>query len=350
MRVLLLGTDSYGGHGGIALYNRDLAEALSLHPECEEIVIVPRLVRGEREPLPPRVRFVAEAARGPRHYLAALAHERRRPFDLVICGHVNLLPLLRFFDAPSLLLVYGIEAWKPLANPIGRRALQRCSGVISISDLTLARLRAWSGYAGPGSLLPNAVRAELYGLRPRRTDLAQRWQLEGRRVLLTVGRVVDAERYKGFDEVLEAMVELPNDIVYLIAGGGDDIHRLERKAKALGVADRIRFTGNFAEDEKADIYALADVYVMPSRGEGFGFVFLEALASGLPTIASKHDGGREALLCGELGLLVDPASPAEIRAAILQQLTRPRRIPEGLEHFAFARFVTRLHAIMDVTR
>jgi glycosyltransferase involved in cell wall biosynthesis len=97
------------------------------------------------------------------------------------------------------------------------------------------------------------------------------------------------------------------------------------------------------------IYALADAYVMPSRGEGFGFVLLEAMASGVPVIASKADGGREAVRDGALGLLVDPASPAEIRAALVEILDRPpeRRIPAGLDYFAYDRFVKRTHAIVD---
>jgi glycosyltransferase involved in cell wall biosynthesis len=114
-----------------------------------------------------------------------------------------------------------------------------------------------------------------------------------------------------------------------------------------GVADRVIFTGIFDEREKADLYALADVFVMPSRGEGFGFVFLEAMASGVPVIASKHDGGREALLGGKLGALVDPSNPAEIRAAIEDALaTRSRKVPEGLDYFAFERFAERVHAIV----
>jgi len=108
------------------------------------------------------------------------------------------------------------------------------------------------------------------------------------------------------------------------------------------------FTGFFAEREKADLYNLADVYVMPSRGEGFGFVFLEAMASGVPAIASRLDGGREALLGGELGLLVDPSSAAEIRLGIQEILARgERRVPERLEFFAYPNFERRVHAIID---
>ncbi len=348
MRVLLLGTDSFGGHGGIALYNRDLVGAISRHPDCEEVVIVPRVISRAIEPLPARVRLLENAARGKGHYLVALTALRKERFDLVFCAHVNLLPLLRFVAAPTILLTYGIEAWKPSRFGVTRR-LEKCRAVVSISQITLDRFLSWSGYAGPTFLLPNAIHAEQYGIRPRRADLLERYQLAGRRVILSVGRVVAAERYKGFDEVLEAMTALPEDVVYLIAGGGNDLSRLRSRAERLGVAHRVRFTGDFDERDKADIYALADVYAMPSRGEGFGFVFLEALASGLPVIGSRHDGGREALLDGKMGLLVDPSSPGEVRQAILEQLGVPRTIPNALDTYSFDRFVTATHAIMNAT-
>jgi glycosyltransferase involved in cell wall biosynthesis len=118
------------------------------------------------------------------------------------------------------------------------------------------------------------------------------------------------------------------------------------RARELGVASRVVFTGLFADEEKQDLYNLADTYVMPSRGEGFGFVFLEAMACGIPAIASKLDGGREALLDGKLGLLVDPTNPAEIRAAILESLQRPRAIPEGLEYFSFENFAQRSRKVV----
>src|SRR5207253_6172614 len=187
-----------------------------------------------------------------------------------------------------------------------------------------------------------------YEMRPRNAALAARWGLDSARVLLTLGRIVAAERYKGFDEVIEVLPSLPSDVVYLAAGSGSDLPRLVEKARALGVAERVVFTGHIDEREKTDVYNLADVYVMPSRGEGFGFVFLEALACGVPCIGSRHDGGREALRDGELGLLVDPSSLAEIRTAILDVLAEGRReVPTALAHFAFANFQSRVHSTLD---
>jgi len=87
--------------------------------------------------------------------------------------------------------------------------------------------------------------------------------------------------------------------------------------------------------------------VMPSRGEGFGFVFLEALASGIPVVGSKYDGGREALMDGKLGLLVDPANPAEIRAALVELLAlAERRVPEELAYFSSENFGRRVAEVL----
>jgi glycosyltransferase involved in cell wall biosynthesis len=339
MRILLLATDAYGGHGGIALFNREFAAALDEH----EVTVLPRLVRGEVRDVPPHVRFIEDAARGQLAYLRAIMQMRLERFDLVVCGHINLLPVA--FHQP-LLVVHGIEAWEPR-----KRSIHRCRGVISVSAVTRDRLLAWSHYTGPVHVLPNAVHLEQYGIRPKRADLVERYHLDGKRVLLTVGRLDAREQSKGFDEVLDVLPQLPDDVVYMIAGGGDDFPRLQQKALALGVGKRVIFTGLFAEDEKRDLYNLADVYVMPSRGEGFGFVFLEAMACGIPVIASKTDGGREALLDGKLGLLVDPSNRDEIRDAILTSLARDeRRIPEGLDYFSFEKFAARSRAIIDGAR
>jgi glycosyltransferase involved in cell wall biosynthesis len=349
MRFLLLCTDAYGGHGGIALFNRQLIAALAAHPECEQVVVVPRLiVTREQESILPRVMFDAAAARGKVAWMNAVRRRAGERFDVVFCGHINLLPATQLLKEKPLLIMHGIEAWKPTRRPMTQRVIDNLRGIISVSELTRDRFLRWSRYGGPAYVLPNSVRLERYGVRSKRADLIARWNLAGKRVLLTLGRIVAAERYKGFDDVLEVMPALDRDIVYLIAGKGDDTERLRRKARDLGVADRVVFTGFVSEEEKPDVYALADVYVMPSRGEGFGFVLLEAMACGIPVIGSKHDGGREALRHGALGTLVDPSNPAEIRTAIDDALQDGgREVPAGMEHFAYERFVERVHDIVD---
>ncbi|HWX43114.1 MAG TPA: glycosyltransferase, partial [Blastocatellia bacterium] len=141
--------------------------------------------------------------------------------------------------------------------------------------------------------------------------------------------------------------EIP-DICYMVIGDGTDRPRLEEKARSLGVAQNVTFAGYIAESDKLDHYRLADAYVMPSSGEGFGFVFLEAMAAGIPVVASKTDGSREAVRDGMLGSLVDPRDPEDIRRGILEALSRPRGVaPEGLDYFAYERFEERVHRWMD---
>ena len=89
---------------------------------------------------------------------------------------------------------------------------------------------------------------------------------------------------------------------------------------------------------------MADVFALPGRGEGFGIVFLEAMACGVPVVGSSMDGSREALLNGELGELVDPADPASMREGILRALAKPKGIPPGLDYFAWPRFCERIAA------
>ena len=140
------------------------------------------------------------------------------------------------------------------------------------------------------------------------------------------------------------------DVTYLIVGDGPDRARLEQKAQVLNIANRVIFAGHISEEEKPDHYRLADAYVMPSSGEGFGIVYLEALACGISVIGSKIDGSREALRDGRLGTLVNPKDSNELRAAILQALAaknegvNDRRM--GVEYFSTDRFRQRVFEII----
>jgi phosphatidyl-myo-inositol dimannoside synthase len=179
----------------------------------------------------------------------------------------------------------------------------------------------------------------------------ERWGLAGRRVLLTLARLEARERYKGIDEILDILpsliTEFP-DLVYVIAGDGSDRARLESKVQTLGIGKRVVFTGYVPENDKRDLYRAAHVFAMPSHGEGFGIVFLEAMACGIPVVASTMDGSREAVRDGALGLAINPTDPAALRSAIRAALTRPRGVvPEGLDYFDMKNFERRVHTIVD---
>jgi glycosyltransferase involved in cell wall biosynthesis len=164
---------------------------------------------------------------------------------------------------------------------------------------------------------------------------------------MTVGRLAGQERYKGFDEVIEAMPELLRrfpSLKYIIVGDGDDRKRLEGKARSLGLCNQVIFTGRIPENQKALHYNLADAYVMPSCGEGFGIVLIEAAACGVPVIGSRADGSREALLEGRLGALVDPRAPSELISAVSAVLANGRlhKRNEAIAEFDVAHFRARV--------
>jgi len=362
MRVLALLTDAFGGHGGIAQFNRDFLSALCVHPACEEVVAIPRLVPHPCEPLPDKLTYVMGGIDGKLRFVATVVSTvRKNPrFDLIFCGHINLLPIAyaasRLIRAPLLLQIHGIDAWRPTRSALINYLSGKVDAFISVSGVTKQRFLEWStAPEARGFILPNTFHSERYGVGPKNQLLMERYGLHGKTVLMTLGRLASYERYKGFDEVLELLPDLAKEIpgiTYFIVGDGNDRRRLEMKARSLGVEDRVIFTGFIPEAEKADHYRLADVYVMASSGEGFGIVFLEAMACGVPVIASKRDGSREAVRDGELGILVDPANRQEIRAGIFAALKISRgSVPAGLEYFSFANFTRRLHGVVDqVTR
>ena len=357
MRILALLPDAFGGHGGIALYNRDLLTALCSEARVDDVVAIVRWMPNQQELLPEKLIYDTGGVRGWLRYVGRTLRHclSRGRFDLIICGHIHLIPLAvfaaRLVRAPILLEIYGVEAWQANRRNSVNRLLTEVAFVLSISKHTRDRFLTWSRVPSAKVLLaPNAIHGDLYRDDGRARRLGERYGLSGKKVLLTLGRIAASERMKGFDEVLDIVPRLAKKIpnlAYVIAGEGDDKPRLEQKARDLGISDNVVFTGMVPEADKPNLYRLADVYVMPSRGEGFGFVFLEAMACGIPVVASKVDGSREAVREGELGLLVDPDNPEEIEAAILESLSRPKDVPAGLEYFSFERFRERLGGILD---
>jgi phosphatidyl-myo-inositol dimannoside synthase len=357
MKVLFLAMEAFGGFGGIAQYNRDLLTALCGAPEVSQVVAIPRWMSSTPELLPPNLTYITTGSGSKVAYIkAVISLLRKSPdFDVICCGHIKLLPmavLARLVTrAPLVLIIYGIDAWNPVKNILTKYLLPKIDFIISISDITKQKFLGWSHLTKPKIfILPNAVTQMDYGAGPKKGELLKRYSLSDKTVLMTLGRLAPEEQYKGFDEIMELLPVLSKQIpqiAYLIVGDGEDRPRLEAKAQALGVEDRVVFTGFISEAEKADHYRLADAFVMPGRGEGFGFVFLEALVCGIPAVGSKLDGSREALRNGDLGILVDPRRPDEVQAGILQALQQPRGvIPHGLDYFSVENFEKRCHRIL----
>ncbi len=357
MRILAPHTDSFGGYGGIAAANRHFLRAACATAGVDEVVALPRLMpNAPSESIPDELTLRTESLGGKWRYLRTLLRLLAvdRDFDLVWCGHIHLVPLAlaagRLVGAPVVLHVHGIDAWTPTEKPWANRLVSRVDRFISVSETTKRRLADWSGLdPETGVVLPNTIDFDTLGPGSTPPNLLDRYDLHNQYVLMTMGRLVGPERKKGFDRVLEVLPDVLDerpDAAYVIVGKGPDRTRLERKAERLGVRDRVVFPGYVPEDEKADHFRLADRFVMPSEGEGFGLVILEALACGTPVIASTRDGGREAVADGEFGMLVDPTDSDALVNAILVEPTPPD--PEAVrERFGPAAYRQRVERVLN---
>jgi phosphatidylinositol alpha-1,6-mannosyltransferase len=269
----------------------------------------------------------------------------RGGYDGVFCGHLNALPLAAvvatLLRARLWVQAHGIEAWQPRGKAY-RHALARADLVTCVSRHTRQKLLEWA------SLPPHRVRvlpntfAPAYARQPAADAVIPAQNSGARRIILTVGRLSASEAYKGHDRIIEAMPAILTRIpkaAYWIIGSGDDQGRLRQLAQEAHVADRVVFAGHVADHDLPGYFASAHAFAMPSTGEGFGIVFLEAAASGLPVIGGSRDGSVDALADGRIGRLVDPASQDEIIAAVVEALEgRSRGDPVEVYRFRFENF------------
>lgn len=255
--------------------------------------------------------------------------------------------------APYLLMLHGLEIWRPLSWTRAR-ALARAAVLVANSTHTLERAGRVNPGLPPAEVVPLALEERPPAGEPDAELLAR----AGRGYLLIVGRLASGERYKGHDELLAALPLLAAahpGARLVVAGDGDDRPRLKAAAAARGLADRVLFAGFLGEATLAELYRRAAAFVMPSRGEGFGLVYLEAMRAGLPVVAARGGAAEEVVADGATGLLVDPGSPAELAAALARLLADPalaarlgaageRRCREEL---SAARFRARLAPLLD---
>jgi glycosyltransferase involved in cell wall biosynthesis len=355
MRVQMLLTDGFGGFGGISRFNRDFLSALNVCPLVERVYALPRVISDPiEESIPEAIVYERRAARGRVSFaLAVIRHALRGPrADLVICGHINVLPLAwaaaRLARARLALVVHGYEAWAPSTHRLSNLLVNRIDAFIAVSRYSAERFVQWSGVPKSSRfILPNCVNLDQFEPRERDLVLVNRYGLRSAIVMLTVGRLATGERYKGVDQVIEVMPRLLRqlpDLRYLIVGDGSDRPRLEAKVRAQGLLDYVIFAGRVAEAEKVAHYNLADVFVMPSHGEGFGIALIEAAACGIPVVGSSVDGSRDALLDGRLGRMVDPTKPDDLVLAIGAAINaRQHRVRHQLvETFGIDRFRIRV--------
>jgi phosphatidylinositol alpha-1,6-mannosyltransferase len=221
--------------------------------------------------------------------------------------------------APIWLQLHGVEAWRRRTG-VFRWCVEQVNFVTAVSRHTRRQFLSWANL-DPNRVfvLPNTV-GKNFTPEGNRLTAKETYGLAGKRVLLTVSRLVKSERYKGHERVLRCLPQIAeeiDDLVYVIAGDGDMRCELEELVHRERLEDVVVFTGEVEKSELPTLYRAADVFVMPSSGEGFGIVYLEALACGTPVIAGDSDGARDPLQDGNLGVLADEQGlTAELRCLL----------------------------------
>ncbi|CAO3363115.1 glycosyltransferase family 4 protein [Azospirillum melinis] len=240
----------------------------------------------------------------------------------------------------------GISLYHRLAGPVIGWLWRRSSAVVANSDGLAVLARSFAPDQSI-AIIPNGVDATRFSpadAGPLDPMIVDDGNAGDRLSLLFVGRVV---RQKGLDVLFEALASLPattrSRIGLTIVGDGPARPELEAQAARLALSERIVFRGWLGRDELPAAYRAADAFVFPSRDEGMPNVVLEAMAAGLPVVATRIAGNRDLVVEEETGLMLDADDTPALAAALARLAEDPalrRRLGEGgrrrvVEHFSW---------------
>jgi glycosyltransferase involved in cell wall biosynthesis len=247
----------------------------------------------------------------PAQLVAKSARSKNRP-PVVVCSH-------------------GVEVWRPLSL-LRKAGMSRADLFFAPSTDTARRLHDVQDLPKerinvlPWCLDPEFLAQSIADAPPRISKLPKQ------PYILSVGRWAQAERYKGFDALIEAMPELAKaegDVQLVLVGEGDDLAMLEQLARGCGVRDRVHFISGLSRAELFSAYLNCEIFALPSAGEGFGLVFLEAMACKKPVIGGDHGGTPDIIVDGVSGFLVEYGDKGVLMAR-LKELLQNKELRERM--------------------
>ena len=356
MRTLLLSPELFLHEGGIARIMRLYLKALCGIAGPDDHVDT--LVLNDRPGLDSRLgRYtttrlgeVVGCDRNKWRFIRETIRLGRRA-DRLVCAHLHQLPVawiaglfnrrLRYY-----LVAHGIEVWRPYTR-LERRALLGAHRILCISEYTRRQMLRFCPDLQPERLVlvPNTLDPHFA---PELNDQVSQAPFALPRIL-TVGRLASDDAYKGFDTLIEAMPLLRREYPTArlrVVGKGDDLPRLQALAQRIGVGGSIDFLGPISDEALRAEYAACDLFALPSRKEGFGLVYLEAMTYGKACIGARA-GGTPEVINSAVGELVDYGNLFDLAAAIADLVRHPRDsevVRRHVDAFAFPAFERRLAA------
>ncbi len=271
------------------------------------------------------------SARGKARFSAEAARSARRRAKIILAGHPHLAPVAqgaRLFSrrAKTIICAHGLEVWEPLSF-LRRRALRSADLILAPSQDTANHVASQQDVAQERiRVLPWALDPQFEALIAAKPGAAPPANFPRGRVILTVGRWFADERYKGMDTLITALPRLLTewpDVQLVAVGEGDDQGWLEQIADGRGVLRHVHFLSGLKYAEIAACYQACEIFALPSRGEGFGLVYLEAMACGKPVIGGLHGGAPEVIDDGKTGYLVQHGDAGQLATSLEALLADP---------------------------
>lgn len=367
MRLLFTYLVAFSADGGIQRFNRAFIYALhSLHTRNEVYLKLSSPYDKSTDPKYVPSQLLTPSANRFSYFfdLIRLSYSS----DVIVFGHINqslagLLVKLIFPRKKVVLIAHGIEVWRNLSFT-KKLFLKQCNKLLAVSQFTkdslvrqhgvsAAKIDVFYNTLDPFFKIPDSFERN-------KSLLAKHGINENQKIVLTVARLSSTEKYKGYDYVIKAMAEIRDyDIRYFLVGKYDDkeFKRLKKLINDYRIDDKVILVGYVDDETLGNYYSIADVFVMPSKKEGFGIVFIEAMVRGLKVIAGNKDGSVDALQNGKFGVLINPDNEEEIKNAIVESLKANYTIEEKqklqqnvIEVFGSEEYIQRLKNVLNALK
>lgn len=217
--------------------------------------------------------------------------------------------------------------------PLIRLGFRKAAVVQAISTY----LGMWAckrGFAGPLEIIPNGVDTELFSRDMPRQQVQEIQEQLGKKMgdvfVITTSRLV---RKNAIDDMVRALAVLPDTVHFIVLGTGPDEAMLRKLAAKLNVSKRVQFLGQVGHEKLPAYLKACDIFIRASRSEGMGNSFIEAMAAGIPVVATQEGGIADFLFDEKrnpdkpiTGWAVDPDSPAQIAAALQEVMAHPEKM------------------------
>ncbi len=250
--------------------------------------------------------------------------------NFIFCSHINFSPICYWvkmiFNIDYSITIYGIEVVKIKKSFI--KPLKKSKFIVKLFDNTVNNLiKQLPELKEKLTAIPNSINEEEFFIKKKSDSIIRKYNLEDKKTILTISRLsISDSNGKGYKRVIRAMPQVLKAIpeaVYILVGGGDDVPTVEKLILELGLENKIILTGSVKNEELIDYYNTADIFVLPSKNEGFpAIVVMEALACGKVVVVGRQSGTEAAFGGGKLGIIIDPDNIEEIAKAIIAALKR----------------------------